>query len=140
MIKSGFAGKHGFTLIEVLVSLLIFTVGLLGYGLLQQRSQAQLFKLEQRLLGLHWVNNTVNEIASIQAAQSKSDIPVEGLIGGLGCIQWHQASSTYHITLIWQEPSATQVSSCDQKSLVGSVKGSAISRSIRMADLNWMEK
>lgn len=139
MIKLGFAAQRGFTLIEVLVSLLIFTVGLLGYGLLQHRSQAQLFKLEQRLVGLHWVNNTVNQIVSTQVRQSTSGRPVEGLIGGLGCVQWNQASRTYHITLVWQEPSATQVSTCNQTSLAGIATGSVISRSITVADLNWME-
>lgn len=139
MIRSMLVVQRGFTLIEVLVSLLIFTVGLLGYGLLQHRSQAQLFKLEQRLVGLHWVNNTVNRMVSLQDPQSTSDISVEGLIGGLGCVRWDQASSTYHVTLVWQGLSATQVSTCNQISLAGIATGSVISRSITVADLNWME-
>lgn len=53
---------EGFTLIEVLMSLLIFAVGLLGYGLLHNRAQAQLVDIDQRLHGIQWLNNLTGSI------------------------------------------------------------------------------
>ena len=134
MIERLITIQRGFTLIEVLVSLLIFSVGLLGYGLLQHRSQAQLFNLEQRLVALHWVNNTANQMALLQAPRSNFSVPVEELIGGLGCIEWGETYRVYSITLVWRELSTTQMPACD--TLV--VAGGVIQRSVSLADLDWI--
>lgn len=133
MIERVLTVQRGFTLIEVLVSLLIFTVGLLGYGLLQHRSQAQLFNLEQRLVALHWVNNKTNQMALLQTPRSNFSIPIEGLIGGLGCIEWNGARRTYIITSVWRGASTTQTR-CED----GPVSGGVINRSISMADVDWV--
>ena len=134
MIERVLTVQRGFTLIEVLVSLLIFTVGLLGYGLLQHRSQAQLFNLEQRLIALHWVNNKANQMALLQTLQSNSSIPVEGLLGGLGCIEWNETRRTYIITSVWRGASTTQMPDCKDLPVTGGV----INRSISMADFDWV--
>ena len=134
MIEPSVTVQRGFTLIEVLVTLLIFTVGLLGYGLLQHRSQAQLFNLEQRLVALHWVNNKANQMALLQTPRRNFSIPIEGLIGGLSCIEWKEARRTYIITSVWRGASTTQMPSCED----GPVSGGVINRSISMADFDWV--
>lgn len=133
MIDRPLKVQRGFTLIEVLVSLLIFTVGLLGYGLLQHRSQAQLFKLEQRLIALYWVNNTANQMALLQAPRSNLSMPVEGLIGGLGCIEWNETHRAYLITMVWRGLSTTQMPTCDTLAVAGGI----IQRPVSVADFDW---
>ena len=134
MIEQVLTVQRGFTLIEVLVSLLIFTIGLLGYGLLQHRSEAQLFNLEQRLVALHWVNNKANQMALLQTPRSNFGIPVEGLIGGRACIEWNETRKTYIITLVWRGSSTTRMPSCEDLPITGGV----INRSISMADFDWV--
>ena len=135
MIEQVLTVQRGFTLIEVLVSLLIFTVGLLGYGLLQHRSQAQLFNLEQRLVALHWVNNKANQMALLQAPRRNLSIPIDGLVEGLGCIEWNETRRGYIINSIWRGPSTNQVPSCEELSVAGGV----VKRSVSVADFEWID-
>lgn len=135
MIERLLTVQRGFTLIEVLVSLLIFTVGLLGYGLLQHRSQAQLFNLEQRLVALHWVNNTANQMALLQAPRRNLSIPIDGLLEGLGCIEWNETRRSYIISSIWRGPSTNQAPSCKELSVAGGV----VRRSVSVADFEWID-
>ena len=135
MIEQVLTVQRGFTLIEVLVSLLIFTVGLLGYGLLQHRSQAQLFNLEQRLVALHWVNNKANQMALLQAPRRNLSIPIDGLVEGLGCIEWNETRRGYIINSIWRGSSTNQVPSCEELSVAGGV----VKRSVSVADFEWID-
>ena len=54
----------GFTLIEVLVTLLIFTIGLLGYAALQSRAQQAQIEVYQRVYALNLVDYMVDQIRS----------------------------------------------------------------------------
>ncbi|MGB2260884.1 MAG: prepilin-type N-terminal cleavage/methylation domain-containing protein [Porticoccaceae bacterium] len=120
----------GFTLIEVLVSLLIFTIGLLGYGLLHNRAQAQLLDINQRLQAIQWLNNTASQIISDNPEESVADIAVAGMINGQGCIYWDGAD-TYLVSLVWQGLRDKEASSCAQEN----PSGSNLSLLIRRADL-----
>ncbi len=122
---------EGFTLIEVLMSLLIFAVGLLGYGLLHNRAQAQLVDIDQRLHGIQWLNNTASQIISNNTEESTANIPVGGMINGQGCIHWDGAD-TYLVSLAWQGLRDTEVANCDQEN----PSGSSLSLLIRRADLS----
>ncbi len=59
----------GFSLIEVLITLLVFSVGLLGYASLQNRAQKAQLEVYQRIYALNLVDYMVDQIRSIPAAQ-----------------------------------------------------------------------
>lgn len=56
--------SSGFTLIEVLVTLLIFSIGLLGYAALQSRAQQAQIEVYQRVYALNLVDYMVDQIRS----------------------------------------------------------------------------
>ena len=63
------ARAKGFTLIEVLITLLVFSVGLLGYASLQNRAQKAQLEVYQRVYALNLVDYIVDQIQSNPAAQ-----------------------------------------------------------------------
>lgn len=60
---------RGFTIIEVLITLLVFSVGLLGYASLQDRSQKAQLEVYQRVYALNLVDYMVDQIRANPAAQ-----------------------------------------------------------------------
>ena len=60
---------RGFTLIEVLVTLLVFSVGLLGYAALQSRVVKAQLEVYQRVYALNLVDYIVDQIRANPAAQ-----------------------------------------------------------------------
>ena len=60
---------RGFTIIEVLITLLVFSVGLLGYAALQDRSQKAQLEVYQRVYALNLVDYMVDQIRANPAAQ-----------------------------------------------------------------------
>ncbi len=59
----------GFSIIEVLITLLVFSVGLLGYAALQDRAQKAQLEVYQRVYALNLVDYMVDQIRSNPAAQ-----------------------------------------------------------------------
>ena len=60
---------RGFSIIEVLITLLVFSVGLLGYAALQDRSQKAQLEVYQRVYALNLVDYMVDQIRANPAAQ-----------------------------------------------------------------------
>ncbi len=60
---------EGFTLIEVLVSLLLFTVGLLGYASLQLTVQRFHWEIHQRIYAVKLASYMANQVESNPIAQ-----------------------------------------------------------------------
>ena len=54
--------ERGFTLIEVLISILVFSIGLLGFATLQKRAQIAEFEAYQRIHALNYINFIVNQM------------------------------------------------------------------------------
>jgi type IV pilus assembly protein PilV len=63
------SNAKGFTLIEVLITLLVFSVGLLGYASLQNRAQKAQLEVYQRVYALDLIDYMVDQIRSNPAAQ-----------------------------------------------------------------------
>ena len=61
--------SRGFSLIEVLITLLVFSVGLLGYASLQNRAQKAQLEVYQRVYALNLVDYMVDQIRSNPLAQ-----------------------------------------------------------------------
>lgn len=59
----------GFSIIEVLITLLVFSVGLLGYASLQNRAQKSQLEIYQRVYALNLVDYMVDQIRSNPLAQ-----------------------------------------------------------------------
>lgn len=61
--------SRGFSIIEVLITLLVFSVGLLGYASLQNRAQKSQLEIYQRVYALNLVDYMVDQIRSNPLAQ-----------------------------------------------------------------------
>jgi len=61
--------SRGFSIIEVLITLLVFAVGLLGYASLQNRAQKAQLEVYQRVYALNLVDYMVDQIRSNPLAQ-----------------------------------------------------------------------
>ncbi|MGB0449944.1 MAG: type IV pilus modification protein PilV [Porticoccaceae bacterium] len=60
---------RGFSIIEVLITLLVFSVGLLGYASLQDRAQKAQLEVYQRVYALNLIDYMVDQIRANPAAQ-----------------------------------------------------------------------
>ncbi len=67
--SAGSTKISGFSIIEVLITLLVFSVGLLGYAALQDRAQKAQLEVYQRVYALNLVDYMVDQIRSNPAAQ-----------------------------------------------------------------------
>jgi type IV pilus assembly protein PilV len=61
--------SRGFSIIEVLITLLVFSVGLLGYASLQNRAQKAQLEVYQRVYALNLIDYMVDQIRANPAAQ-----------------------------------------------------------------------
>jgi type IV pilus assembly protein PilV len=61
--------SRGFSIIEVLITLLVFSVGLLGYASLQDRAQKAQLEVYQRVYALNLIDYMVDQIRANPAAQ-----------------------------------------------------------------------
>jgi type IV pilus assembly protein PilV len=61
--------SRGFSIIEVLITLLVFSVGLLGYASLQNRAQKAQLEVYQRVYALNLIDYIVDQIRANPAAQ-----------------------------------------------------------------------
>ncbi len=63
------AKARGFSIIEVLITLLVFSVGLLGYASLQNRAQKAQLEVYQRVYALNLIDYMTDQIRANPAAQ-----------------------------------------------------------------------
>ena len=63
------AKTRGFSIIEVLITLLVFSVGLLGYASLQNRAQKAQLEVYQRVYALNLIDYMTDQIRANPAAQ-----------------------------------------------------------------------
>ena len=61
--------SKGFSIIEVLITLLVFSVGLLGYASLQNRAQKAQLEVYQRVYALNLIDYMTDQIRANPAAQ-----------------------------------------------------------------------
>jgi type IV pilus assembly protein PilV len=109
----------GFTLIEVLVAILLFSVGILGLVGMQARllqataqngDRARASMLANELVSAMWAQQSVDvPAATLSAWQSRvGDPSTAGLPNGLGSVAYATASGikTATITITWKAPAA----------------------------------
>jgi type IV pilus assembly protein PilV len=68
-LKSRNSSIRGFSIIEVLITLLVFSVGLLGYASLQNRAQKAQLEVYQRVYALNLIDYMVDQIKTNPVAQ-----------------------------------------------------------------------
>jgi len=106
---------RGFTLIEVLISVLIFTVGILGavgmqakltQATLQNGDRARASMLADEMASQMWIKNSA-DIANADSTfygkwQSRVSTPsTSGLAGGSGTVSYSTATKVSTITISW---------------------------------------
>lgn len=111
--------ERGFSLIEVLVSMLIFAFGVLGMVAMQARATQVSYDGEDRMRAALMANEIIAamwEAGSVTAVTSNSAIvsnwtnrvktpTVSGLPNGTGAISAPDANGVVTITITWQPPS-----------------------------------
>ena len=104
---------RGFTLIEVLVSLLIFSLGVLGMVGMQARAVQFGTQSEDRmraslmadeLVATMWANQSTTLSSTAQAAWENRVEPASGLLNGQGSVAT-DANGVVTITITWGSPS-----------------------------------
>lgn len=76
----------GFTLIEVLVTLLVFSVGILGFATLQSRAQKAELEVYQRVHAINLIEHIVNQIRNNPEARRCYGISTTGSGTGLSAV------------------------------------------------------
>ncbi|MCT2534140.1 prepilin-type N-terminal cleavage/methylation domain-containing protein [SAR92 clade bacterium H231] len=115
---------RGFTLIEVLVSLLIFSIGLMGYTHLSLVVQSRQLEVTQRLYAIQMLDLLAAQLAADpesrqqtknQFSQWNTLVESSGLLNGRACIDDGAIDGSYTVAVAWQgltEVSAQPASSC----------------------------
>lgn len=109
------ATSKGFTLVEVMVAILIFSFGLLGTAALQARvvqmatqntDRSQAAVLANEMVAFLWANQSATPDATYKAAwvSRVADPTVSGLPNGVGTVSTVGSTATVKIT--WKAPSA----------------------------------
>jgi type IV pilus assembly protein PilV len=112
-------GAAGFTLIEVLVAILLFSIGLLGVVGMQARmlqastqngDRARASMLANELVSTMWSQQSVNVSSATLSAWQKrvADPTTAGLPNGVGSVAYATASgtTTATVTITWKAPAA----------------------------------
>lgn len=107
--------QHGMTLIEVLVSLLIFSFGFLGLIGMQARAlqvstdaedRSRAALLANEIVSTMWTQNTVNlPAATITAWQARvADQSAFGLPASSGAVGLPDAAGMVQVSITWRSP------------------------------------
>lgn len=136
----------GFTLIEVLVSLLIFSIGLLGYISLSSMVQARRLEITQRVYGLQMVDLLAAQFAANPHSKQQVEnsfnqwnlsVKESGLLNGRGCIEDGAVTGSYSVAVAWQGLAETDIqlsSSCGAGDYGTEGLRRVISRSLYISD------
>jgi len=136
--------SSGFTIIELLVSLLIFSIGLLGYIGLSTRMQISQQEITQRVYGTQLANFFSAQLVAdpalaqqIQATTRQWDSLLQdsGLVNARSCLNIEAGSDQYLLAIAWQglaQTSAEPVSSCGAGDFGSQGLRRVISRSISL--------
>ncbi len=115
MARTQRGAMQGFTLIEVMISVLIFSVGLLGTAALQARAVQMATQNEDRSRAAILANEMVAQLWANQSATPAdlagwkakvANAAVSGLPNGVGAVATTASTSTAVITITWKAPSA----------------------------------
>ena len=112
---------HGFTLIEVLVALLIFSLGVLGMVGMQARAvqfgaqsedRMRAALLADEMVASMWANHSTTPSSTALAAwQARvKDSTVSGLPNGAGTVSAADSSGVVTITITWRPPTRSSTS------------------------------
>jgi type IV pilus assembly protein PilV len=120
---------RGFTLIEVLIAVLIFSVGILGAVGMQAKLQQATSQNGDRARASMLANDMASQMWAMQTAdpsstalsgpygtwlnrvQTASGNGAVGLSNGVGLVSYNATTKTSTITITWREPNATSNSS-----------------------------
>jgi len=95
--RSRHSSARGFSIIEVLITLLVFSVGLLGYASLQHRAQKAQLEVYQRVYALNLIDYMVDQIRANPIAQGcyglASTEVGTGYSGSYGCSSYGTANT-----------------------------------------------
>ena len=119
------APQKGMTLIEVLVSLLIFSFGFLGLIGMQARAlqvstdaedRSRAALLANEIVSSMWTQNTVNlPTATITAWQARvADQSAFGLPASSGTVSLPDASGMVQVSITWRSPSRKSTDASSQ--------------------------
>jgi len=105
--RSGHSRARGFSIIEVLITLLVFSVGLLGYASLQHRAQKAQLEVYQRVYALNLIDYIVDQIRANPIAQGcygLASIEVgTGYSGSYSCSSYGTASTQAQVVVAVNE-------------------------------------
>ncbi len=113
--RHGGRAQRGFTLIEVLIAILIFSLGLLGTAALQARVVQVATQNGDRARAALLANEMVSQLWAAQSAtptalatwQTQVSTPsMSGLPNGSGTVTTNASTNTAVITVTWRAPSA----------------------------------
>lgn len=107
-------GQRGMTLIEVLISILVFSIGMLGMVAMQARAiqysgdsedRTRAAMLANDIVASMWTLGTVApDAATLAAWVSRVQDPAVGLPNGNGAVSAPDADGVVTVTLTWKAP------------------------------------
>lgn len=131
-------------MVELLVSLLVFSIGLLGYVGLSSRMQISQLEITQRVYGIQLIDFFAAQLVAdpklaqqAQATTRQWDLVLQdsGLVNARSCLDTEMVSGQYLLAIAWQglaQTSAEPVSSCGAGDFGSQGLRRVISRSISL--------